>query len=142
MTPTEIKAVFRQYLPAKRELDAARRAVLRVRSDAQSLRATVGEGMPRAPDSSDTVERAIEQIDKYERRLAAKIADMMAALKRVEQLIELADDVDGRTIIRLRWLEGIGFDFIPARINLCRRAVFSHYETAIREISAKTESVH
>lgn len=141
MTKDEIKKVLREYLPAKYALASATAELVSTRKTADGLRAVVISDLPHGSGGkSDPVGAAVCKLQAAEKRLAAAAERYRAKLEQIEQLISLADDAYGQSIIRLRWIEGLGFDFIPARINLQRSSMFEHYERAISQISAKTES--
>ena len=140
MTKTEVKKALRSFLPAKRAYAVAKASAARVSADASSLRAVVITGMPRGRGVSDPVGDAACRIQRAADRMLDRAEEYARQLEYVQGLIELADYADGKTIIRLRWIDDVGFDFIPARINMDRRTMFRHYERAVAEIAGKTES--
>ena len=141
MTHDDVKKALREYLPTKAALASATAALASVLSMADGLRAVVLSGMPQGSGRvSDPVADAVCKIQQAAERISASASSYAEKLERTEQLISLADDTYGQAIIRLRWIEDVGFDFIPARINLQRSAMFEHYERAVSEISRKTNN--
>jgi len=141
MTNEEVKAEFRKYLPAKAALDSARRTIKQVNDTAGWIKSAVVSGLPNGR-VSDPVADAICKLHRAADQLLKSAGKYEATMLRAEELLNMADDLYGQAVIRMRWFEDIGFDFIPAKVNLCRRSMFEHYEQAIDEISKKTESLH
>lgn len=141
MTKEEIKRTLREYLPAKYALASATAELIAMRKTSDGLRAVVISGLPHGSGGvSDPVGDAVRKLQDAEERLAAAADRYKTKLEQFERLIALADDTYGQSIIRLRWGEDVGFDFIPARISMDRRTMFRHYDLAIEQIMAKTES--
>ena len=143
MTKEEVKQALREYLPAKQALASAKSELAFVRANADGIRAVVISGMPHGSGgTSNPVDVALHKIEEAEKDLEAAVVQYAEKLQQVEQLILSAIDTYGQTIIRLRWIEGVKFDYIPSKIHMSRRAMFEHYENAVTEISEKTESLH
>jgi len=140
MTPEQVKTELKQYLPTKSNLAAAQEELVSLHARLDGLRAVVNSGMPiRTGGVSDPVAVSILRLEAATERLEQSIDELAGSLARTEQLIILADDVYGQSIIRWRWQRGVSFREICAKVYLERTAMFEHYERAIEEICAKTE---
>ena len=138
MTQAEVKKIFRAYLPTKRAYEVAQRSVKRARTDLEGLRRMIDAD---APDS-DAGKRLTEAASKYEaciENLADKLTAYAETMERAERLLDMAE-AEGATIIRLRWMEGVNFDFIPAMIYRDIRTLYRCYQKALKEISEKSNS--
>lgn len=142
MTVDEIKKLLRSYLPARIAVRTAEREAKRAHDLLISLRAAAAGFLPRAPGFRDPVAEAVSKVEECEQQLVQAANNYAKISSQVNELIMLADDIEGQAIIRIRWMEGIKFDYIPAKINMSRRTMFNHYDRAIEEIAAKTESLH
>jgi len=140
MTPEQVKTELRQYLPTKSNLAAAKEELSALRSQLDGLRAVVNSGMPMGTGGvSDPVADSILRLEAATARLERSIDELAGRIVRTEQLIILADDAYGQSIIRWRWQRGVPFRDICAKVHLEHTAMFEHYERAIAEISDKTE---
>lgn len=141
MEREQVKAIFRQYQSAKRAYNAACRTTDRVRQEAEGLRAIRYDGdKVDGGGSHDAMADAMEKIEKCIVALNRARCHYVNIMLLAEKLLALADDADGAAVIRLRWMENMPFDFIPAKICMDRRTMFRHYNAAIDEIADKTKS--
>ena len=139
MTEQEVRNALREVIPARRLIEQHTREVERLRSMAQSVSASPLTGMPHGGSDQDKLGAVVaricdlaDDVEKYVRHYEDK-------LHRAYQLIELAEDIDGKAIITARHINGKSWDFIPYIVNMSRSTVFYHYNLAIRQIAAATE---
>lgn len=141
MEREQVKAIFRQYQSAKRAYNAACITADRVRREADGLRAIRYDGdKVNGSGSRDAMADAVEKIMKCVEAVDRARQHYTSIMVLAEKLLALADDADGAAVIRLRWLENMPFDFIPAKICMDRRTMFRHYNAALDEIAGKTKS--
>ena len=141
MTKDEVKRALREYRPTLSALEAAKSTLISAKATLDWIQTVGASGMSYGSGGvSDPVGNAVCRLQTAVDRVASAVNRYAAKLVQIEDLIALADDTQGQTIIRLRWQKDIEFDHIPAKINLERTAMFVHYERAISQISRKTES--
>ena len=142
MEKSEIKKVFRDYLPTLRAYKLTLEKAKRIESDVQALKAVVITGMPHGSGVSDPVANAVCKLQYAAEQVKAAAEKYAEQIRLYESIIALVSDPLAVEIIRLRWEQDIDFDYIPAKIHACRRTMFYHYRTAIEEIHAKTQTLH
>lgn len=140
MEREQVKAAFRQYLSAKRAYNSACVSAQRLRGELDGLKGITYDGMPHGTGAGNPVAEAVERMQKCVDSVARAQDRYVSVIVRAEELLALADDTDGAAVIRLRWFEGVPFDFIPAEIHLDRRTMFRHYNAALDEIAEKTKN--
>ncbi len=140
MTREQVKTELRRYLPLKSSLTAAQDELSELHEQLDGLKAVVDSDVPlRTGGASDPVGNAVIRLEAATARLETSIDELADQIVHIEQLIILADDVYGQSIIRWRWQRGVPFREICGKVHLEHTALFEHYEKAIGEISSKTE---
>ena len=138
MTEKEIKSLFRSIRAMRNIVNTHQRQIRELTALAQSISSPQISGMPHAPGVHDKLGETVARIDELERKLNDIVVAYTDKLHTAYELIELADDIDGKNIIALHWINGMPWDFIPSEINTDRRTMFRHYHRAISEIVSKT----
>lgn len=136
MTQSEVKKAFHDYLPAKRAYEVARRSAKKAHTDRDGLREIIDSDIADS-DAGKAIAEATERYVACINNLSEKLLKYAEIMERAEKLLELAD-TQGATIIRLRWMEGVHFDFIPAMIYCDIRTMYRSYEKALKAISEKS----
>lgn len=89
--------------------------------------------------SADALDVVVDKIAESEKQLAAEQKTQAAALADAEYLISLADQSEGRQILRLRYLHGVRFEDIPERLFTSARSMWRKYNRAVNTIAGKIE---
>lgn len=139
MTPDEVKNVFKAYLPAKRAYDGALLTARRMREEIDGLRGVAYDGMPHGAGPGDPVGTLVMRFAECLEKLTRVCEHYRTVIIRAENLLNLADDNDGRTIIRLRWFEDVRFEDIAVKLYYEERQIYRIYAKTISEIAAATE---
>ena len=129
----DVKAILREYQPALRycqkcfkDLDDARDI---------SLKSPKLDGMPRTGGGG--LERQIERIDALERRAEASREKALELLEMVEEFEDRLSGYDRKSVIRLRYIEGLPWEQVAQRMSWSERTVRRIHGAAIEELRRK-----
>lgn len=131
MTADDVKNRLREYRRACRRCEETQRRI-----DAHRANMAGNRYM-----STDALDDTLGQIAELERRLHAEEAARDAALEDVKTMIGMAEDKTGKTILQMRYIDGVRFETIPDKLFLCDRTMWRHYNRVIREIVAAGEKL-
>ena len=140
MNEQEIKALFRSIRSMRNIVNTHQRQIKNLTELAQTISSPQMSGMPHASGVHDKLGETVARIDELERKLNDIVVAYTDKLRTAYELIELADDIDGKNVISLHWINGVPWDFIPSEINMDRRTMFRHYRRAMAEIVLKTKA--
>ena len=131
MTADDVKSRLREYRRTCRRCEETQRRIDDRRANMAGNRYM----------STAALDDTLEQIAELERRLHAEEAARDAALEDVKTLIGMAADRTGKTILQMRYIDGVRFETIPDKLFLCDRTMWRHYNRVIREIVAAGEKL-
>ena len=137
MTPEQVKQQLGQYRKIRDECERLRRRIEEKKKDMLHLQAVVADGMTRSSNVSDSVERAIEQIDALIGYYAQRVVLRESAEREVLKMIESAGEPDGRSILFLRYVEGKRFEDIADELHISIATMWRYYNEAIVKIDSK-----
>lgn len=127
----DIKAFLSSYIPALRyallcfrELDEARDV---------SVKSPRLDGMPRSGRIGG-LEMQISQIEAIRAKAEAAREKVLKILDEIESLIEELEDMDQRTVIKMRYIYGDKWVQIAQAVNLSERSVFYIHDKALAEL--------
>ena len=135
MTPEQVKQQLGQYRKIRDECERLRRRMEEKKKDMMHLQAVVADGMTRSSNVSDSVERAIEQIDALIGYYAQRVVLRESAEREVLKMIESVDEPDGRSILFLRYVEGRRFEEIESELNISENTRKRRYKEAIEKLA-------
>lgn len=113
MTLKELSQLY--YLDKEIELDRERLAELR--ADLLCPRSPDYDGMPRSPNPEPALERCIAEITDLEAVIRAKIEQRIYERSRLERYISDIPDSLTRQIFTLRFIEGLTWEDVAAKIG-------------------------
>ena len=135
MTPEQVKQQLGQYRKIRDECERLRRRMEEKKKDMMHLQAVVADGMTRSSNVSDSVERAIEQIDALMGYYAKRVVLRETAEREVLKMIESAGEPDGRSILFLRYIEGKRFEEIELELHISEKTRKRRYNQAIEKLT-------
>ena len=135
MTPEQVKQQLGQYRKIRDECERLRRRMEEKKKDMMHLQAVVADGMTRSSNVSDSVERAIEQIDALIGYYAQRVVLRESAEREVLKMIESVDEPDGRSILFLRYVEGKRFEEIELELHISEKTRKRRYNKAIEKLT-------
>ncbi len=104
-----------------REVAGLRRRIEDMRALSASAATVRLSPSPRGSQTADPVARAVAHIDELERDWLAKIEHYTELVQRVERALEALPDPDLRTLLRLRYIDGLIWDEIAPRVGYVDR---------------------
>lgn len=135
MTPEQVKQQLGRYRKIRDECERLRRRMEEKKKDMLHLQAVVADGMTRSSNVSDSVERAIEQIDALIGYYAQRVVLRESAEREVLKMIESVDEPDGRSILFLRYVEGKRFEDIADELHIANGTMWKYYKVALKKCS-------
>lgn len=134
----DIKAILRAYQPALRycvkcfdELGRERNTV---------LKSPKLDGMPRNGGGGG-LEDQIVKIDELERRAARSREKAIDILDTVERMEEVLEDFSRKSVIRLRYIQGLSWEGVAAEMGYSERRVYMIHGEALRELRSKEHEI-
>lgn len=138
MTDQEVKSIFRACLPNQRKLKALQSYLSDLRADAYGLKAIVNDGMPHGAAVGDPVYSAYISVEKTVTDICQSIGKCADKIKQAYDLLDLASDGDGKTVIIDRWFLGMPFEEIADELHISRPTMFRKYDIEITRIVKKS----
>ena len=128
------KEELQEYLHIKREREQIA-AMLHEMERAMAAPATAKlTGMPRNPPGGKSrVEAFVERHTELLERYRAKIAELDAAQAKIEDAIESLESIQ-RTLMRLRYIEGMKWEEICVALNYSWRQVHRTHAAALTRL--------
>lgn len=129
------KEQLRAYQSIKRERDKLQRIIDDIDSQLYGPRSQRSDGMPRG--NGPRHERAdvlIDRKDKILKLYAAKVAELEETLLAIEQAIGTLTDPTHRTLIRLRYIEGLKWEQVCVELGYEWSQTHRHHADALREL--------
>jgi DNA-directed RNA polymerase specialized sigma24 family protein len=103
-----------------REAENLRESLQRLRAMAEDMRPHA-DGMPRGGGPGDPVGQAVADLDALRARWQKTIAAYTRHVRLVEAAIQALPDPDVRSVLRLRFLDGLTWDQIAERTHFVDR---------------------
>lgn len=138
MTEKEVKECLRAYRRAFRRCGDLKKEISGRRSAMRGLRAVRTDSLPGGGGNS--LEASIEKLDTLERRLMEAEMQRDAVLADVRALIDKADEPCGKSILLLRYIDGVRFEDIPDRLYISYATMWRKYNRTIEEIVRKSKN--
>lgn len=127
----DIKAFLRQYRAALKYAERCAKDLDALRD--VGVRSPRLDGMPRS-GSGGGIEHQIELIDAAERRLDRERGKALKLLEAIEDLIEGLEDYRQKTLIRLRYIDGLSWEQIAQEMHWSERTVYNIHGKALAEL--------
>ena len=107
-----------------------------VRSQAEKVTATL-TGMPGAPAGTmtgDNLQRCIDMLDELERRYVDRLRETIRMLTSIEDGIDALADERYRQVLRMRYIDGLGWEEIAERVGYTKRQITNIHGAALAAI--------
>lgn len=130
------KQYLKQYRSGLQELQALTERIVRVRSQADRVTATL-TGQPGAPAghcSGDNLQRCIDMLDELERRYVDRLRETIRMLTSIEDGIDALTDERYRQVLRMRYIDGLGWEEIAERVGYTKRQITNIHGAALAAI--------
>ena len=134
----EVKAYLRSYQPALKYWELCTRRLDEAKEI--SLKSPKIDGMPRG-GTSGGIEMQIDRILAAEKRLEKARDQALAILNGIEDMIESLDDFEMKTVLRLRYIDGLTWDEVAIHATWSTRTVRRIHGRALDELRRK-EATH
>ena len=130
MTP---KQYLNGYISLNKEIDSMCKELYRLRRLAESTGGkpldAVGRGCRADPSAIYT--EVVHKIIDMENRINDKIDELILKRDEIEKVIMSVDDINLRTLLRHKYINGHGFERIAVEMNYCKRQVIRLHGTAL-----------
>lgn len=127
----EIKSYLRSYQPALKYWELCTRRLDEAKEI--SLKSPKMDGMPRG-GSSGGIEIQVDRILAAEKRLEKARNQALAILNDIENMIESLEDFDQKTVLRLRYIDGLTWDEVSIHASWSTRTVRRIHGRALEEL--------
>lgn len=143
MTFEEMKHLLLEYPRMTETVYKINKEIEDIKEAVKALRhveAIVIDGMPHSSMiSDDTYHKAQKVVDEYNKRLQQLLERIESEYEKQREITDLivALTPDERKIIEARYLLGIRWDYIPAKVYMSRRECFYKHDAAINKMINK-----
>lgn len=131
-----IKQYLKQYRSGLQELQEITERIVRVRSQAERVTAAL-TGQPDAPHGTmtgDNLQRCIDMLDELERRYVDRLRKTIRMLTSIEDGIDALPDERYRKVLRMRYIDGLGWEEIAERVGYTKRQITNIHGAALAAI--------
>lgn len=131
-----IKQYLKQYRSGLQELQEITERIVRVRSQAERVTAAL-TGQPGAPHGTmtgDNLQRCIDMLDELERRYVDRLRKTIRMLTSIEDGIDALPDERYRKVLRMRYIDGLGWEEIAERVGYTKRQIINIHGAALAAI--------
>lgn len=140
MTTEEVKTWLRSYRYLKSEAERLEEELAEWRSKAEKMTRELS-GMPSGSGGGDKVPACVEKIWELERKLSAKLSDMVEQRQAIERAIEALPDKQ-KQLMHYRYIDGMKWEKVAVEMNMEYRWVLRIHGRALQEICKLTMESH
>lgn len=140
MTTEEVKTWLRSYRYLKNEVERLEEELAEWRSKAEKMTRELS-GMPSGSGGGDKVPACVEKIWELERKLSAKLSDMVEQRQAIERAIESLPDKQ-KQLMHYRYIDGMKWEKVAVEMNMEYRWVLRIHGRALQEICKLTMESH
>lgn len=140
MTTEGVKIWLRSYRYLKNEVERLEEELAEWRSKAEKMTRELS-GMPSGSGGGDKVPACVEKIWELERKLSAKLSDMVEQRQAIERAIEALPDKQ-KQLMRYRYIDGMKWEKVAVEMNMEYRWVLRIHGRALQEICKLTIESH
>lgn len=140
MTTEEVKTWLRSYRYLKSEVERLEEELAEWRSKAEKMTRELS-GMPSGSGGGDKVPACVEKIWELERKLSAKLSDMVEQRQAIERAIEALTDKQ-KQLMHYRYIDGMKWEKVAVEMNMEYRWVLRIHGRALQEICKLTMESH
>lgn len=140
MTTEEVKTWLRSYRYLKSEVERLEEELAEWRSKAEKMTRELS-GMPSGSGGGDKVPACVEKIWELERKLSAKLSDMVEQRQAIERAIEALPD-NQKQLMHYRYIDGMKWEKVAVEMNMEYRWVLRIHGRALQEICKLTMESH
>lgn len=140
MTTEEVKTWLRSYRYLKSEAERLEEELAEWRSKAEKMTRELS-GMPSGSGGGDKVPACVEKIWELERKLSAKLSDMVEQRQAIERAIEALPDKQ-KQLMHYRYIDGMKWEKVAVEMNMEYRWVLRIHGRALQEICKLTIESH
>lgn len=130
----EVKAYLRTYQPALKYWELCIRRLDEAKEI--SLRSPKMDGMPKS-GAAGGIEMQVDRILAAEKRLSKARDQALKILNDIEDMIDSLGDFDQKTVLRLRYIDGLTWDEVAIHANWSQRTVRRIHGRALEELRKK-----
>ena len=140
MTTEEVKTWLRSYRYLKNEVERLEEELAEWRSKAEKMTRELS-GMPSGSGGGDKVPACVEKIWELERKLSAKLSDMVEQRQAIERAIESLPNKQ-KQLMHYRYIDGMKWENVAVEMNMEYRWVLRIHGRALQEICKLTMESH
>ena len=133
---TNVKSQLRSYRAAVHEVRDITERIICVRSQAERVTAAL-TGMPGGGLRDDNIQSCVALLDELERRYVERLRETIRLLTAIEDGIDALPDERHRQVLRMRYIDGLGWEEIAERMGYTKRQITNIHGSALAAFSAK-----
>lgn len=137
MTNREKIKFLRRYRINELAIERTQDELERLRSVAERCTASI-TGAASKSVSGDRIQAAVERMASWERRLSAQVWDALRLREEIESAIESVKDDRLRLLLRYRYIDGLTWEKIAARMHLDYRWVLRLHGRALGRLTIES----
>lgn len=132
------KERLKKYIALKKERDQLKARLEEVNAQLYSIRTSELTGMPKAHDvPNDVAEKLIDKKTKLANRYNFVLLRLEDELLKIETAIEAVEDATARSLLRLRYIDGLTWEEVCVHINYGWTQTHKLHAKALRLIENK-----
>lgn len=120
-----------KYLVWKAEAEQLKEQVERIKSELESPKSIVIDGMPRNGSATNRTEEMIARYLTLQEALALKWQLVVNAHLKIEDALDRLDDVTSRMILRYRYIEGLTWASIATKMGYSESRIYDLHKIAL-----------
>lgn len=130
----EKKDYLKSYKKTRNCLNALELQLIQIKIDICNVKASQGDGMPRAKGETNDLSRYMEQVANLEERINDKRIELMDKQSKITEAINSLDDDDECTIMTEKYLNGKTWEQVAEDNSYSWRTVHRIHGRALKKI--------
>lgn len=134
MCNSETVEYLKQYRDNEWEIERLANEIVRWDNAAQKVTASIGNEI-RSPSGDSVLQRSVEEIDLLKRDLIMKQSRAITLRREIDAAIGTAFPDRMRLILRYKYIDGLTYEKIAAKMGKTSRHIQSLHEIAVNRVS-------
>lgn len=136
MCNSETVEYLKQYRDNEWEIERLANEIVRWDNAAQKVTASIGNEI-RSPSGDSVLQRSVEEIDLLKRDLIMKQSRAITLRREIDAAIDTAFPDRMRLILRYKYIDGLTYEKIAAKMGKTSRHIQSLHEIAVNRVSIR-----
>ena len=134
MTAEEIKKRLQEHMAIQHSCEVMREHIQSKCDEIERLKATIRYAKGDRKTLSN-IDLAAAQINRSIARYSKQIMQREESEQEILQMLERVEKADARSVIILRFIDGVRFEDIPDQLHISARTVWYRYKEAVNQMA-------